>query len=119
MTTPKFADWRMFPKYSPAEHRKLTELFPPDPMEWARERARVAYTRCLSTRGWMPRADGLNDLGVAMSAAFRLELSRITGGRMPVGLAEDLAISFDVDVAAIAAELLAANENRSLAEGRA
>jgi hypothetical protein len=67
----------------------------------------------------MPRADGLNDLGVAMSAAFRLELSRITGGRMPVGLAEDLAISFDVDVSAIAAELLAANDNRSRAEGAA
>lgn len=83
MIAPLFPHWKFYPLCSQEDLRKFTELFPPDPMTWARNNARANYQRGGSVAGYYPTPLGMTPLGRAVAVAFTMELLTLAGRAIP------------------------------------
>lgn len=96
MTAPLFTHWKFYSLQSKETLRLLTELFPPNPMEWARENARRCFKEGSSVCGYYPKPPGTSELGRAVAVAFTLELLQLGGRKVPPEILMEAANCFDL-----------------------
>lgn len=96
MTAPLFTHWKFYSLNPPATNQLLTELFPPDPMTWARESARRCFEEGTSVAGYYPKPPGTSELGRAVAVAFTLELLQLGGRKVPPEILMEAANCFDL-----------------------
>ncbi len=96
MSAPLFTQWKFYPLSSQEDLRKFTDLFPPDPMSWARENARRNYQGGGSVAGYYPTPIGMSPLGRAVAVVFTMELLTLAGRAIPPETLVEAANCFDL-----------------------